>query len=300
MFIQAELLTTENQFVGEDKLKDLASKLDLRRTSRPTLTKNQIDQHKIKLSALEANDLGKKVLDEWQIEVLYGYSSSMREKTEAIKLTNKISGESMAFLKSDLQDTQKTNYIVKKLSIIGEVERSNVRFFLNYLNAARGIPEMITEVEDLTLVVSESNLKVGRSMLEYYTYFLDDFTKNFNKYPTKSSNQYKKNISHGVIIDTDNNEYPKNEHGYHPVAIRTGVLKRLFPYMDNREYGQIIHRLAHLGVFHKSITTRIFEGKESFKPKFKMKEEVLEKKNDKNYTESVYIFNIIPSLLDGN
>jgi len=298
MFNHEEKLVVGSQFDEDSSLQELQTKLLAGKKTRPILTKEQVVEHQKRLNKLEATDLGKKVLNEWKIEGHFGYSSARKENTEAIKLTNKISGEGMAFLRCDIQDTQKTEHIVKVLSIIGEIERSYIRFFLNYLNAVRGIPGMMTEVKDLTLIVSELSLKVGQSVLRYYRYFLDDFVKNRDKYPTKSSNQYKKNISRGVILDNDNIEFPKNEHGFYPVAIRTGKLREIFPYMDNKEYGEVIRRLAYSGVFHQSVSTRVFEGKSAFKTKFKMISGSLEKKGDKNYHDSVYIFNIIPSLLE--
>ncbi|MGE7751579.1 hypothetical protein [Lysinibacillus fusiformis] len=298
MFNHEEKLVADSHFAEDSSLQELQTKLLAGRTTRPILTKEQVVEHQKRLNELEATDLGKKVLNEWKIEGHFGYSSVRKENTEAIKLTNKISGESMAFLKSDIQDTQRTEYIVRLLSALGEIERSYIRFFLNYLNAVRGIPRMMTEVKDLTLVVSELSLKVGQSVLRYYRYFLEDYRENYDKYPTKSSNQYKKNVSRGVILDNDSIEFPKNEHGFYPVAIRTGKLREIFPYMDNKEYGEVIRRLAYLGVFHESVCTRVFEGKSTFKTKFKMIAGRLEKKGDKNYHDSVYIFNIIPSLLE--
>lgn len=300
MFNHEEKLVAGSQFAEDSSLQELQTKLLAEKSSRPILTTEQIVEHKKRLKELEATDLGKKVLNEWKIKCLFGYSNMRKENTEAIQLTNKISGESMAFLRCDIQDTQKTEHIVKVLSIIGEIERSYVRFFLNYLNAVRGIPEMLTELEDLTLVVSELSLKVEHSIARYYDLFYKDYMENRNLYPTKSSNQYKKNYSRGVILDNDTIEFPKNEYGFYPVAIRTGKLRELFPYMDNKEYGEIIRRLGYSGVFHQSVSTRIFEGKSAFKTKFKMISGSLEKekKGDKNYHDSVYIFNIIPSFLE--
>lgn len=300
MFNHEEKLVAGSQFAEDSSLQEFQTKLLAEKSSRPILTTEQIVEHKKRLKELEATDLGKKVLNEWKIKCLFGYSNMRKENTEAIQLTNKISGESMAFLRCDIQDTQKTEHIVKVLSIIGEIERSYVRFFLNYLNAVRGIQEMMTEVEDLTLVVSELSLKVEHSIARYYHLFYKDYMENRNLYPTKSSNQYKKNYSRGVILDNDTIEFPKNEYGFYPVAIRTGKLRELFPYMDNKEYGEIISRLAYSGVFHQSVSTRVFEGKSAFKTKFKMISGSLEKekKGDKNYHDSVYIFNIIPSILE--
>jgi len=300
VFNHEEKLVAGSQFAEDSSLQEFQTKLLAEKSSRPILTTEQIVEHKKRLKELEATDLGKKVLNEWKIKCLFGYSNMRKENTEAIQLTNKISGESMAFLRCDIQDTQKTEHIVKVLSIIGEIERSYVRFFLNYLNAVRGIQEMMTEVEDLTLVVSELSLKVEHSIARYYHLFYKDYMENRNLYPTKSSNQYKKNYSRGVILDNDTIEFPKNEYGFYPVAIRTGKLRELFPYMDNKEYGEIISRLAYSGVFHQSVSTRVFEGKSAFKTKFKMISGSLEKekKGDKNYHDSVYIFNIIPSILE--
>lgn len=300
MFNHEEKLVAGSYFAEDSSLQELQTKLFAGKTTRPILTREQVVEHQKRLNELEATDLGKKALNEWKIEGYFGYSSARKENTEAIKLTNKISGEGMAFLRCDIQDTQKTEHIVKVLSIIGEIERSYIRFFLNYLNAVRGIPGMLTEVKDLTLVVSELSLKVGHSIARYYDLFYKDYMENRNLYPTKSSNQYKKNYSRGIILDNDNIEFPKNEHGFYPVAIRTGKLREIFPYMDNKEYGEVIRRLAYSGVFHQSVSTRVFEGKSAFKTKFKMISGSLEKekKGDKNYHDSVYIFNIIPSFLE--
>ncbi|MFC5734336.1 hypothetical protein [Cytobacillus gottheilii] len=268
-------------------------------TNLSTLTIEERAKREERLNELIESKLGKKVLEEWQIEVLYGRSSSLNRQSHAIKLTNNITGESIAFLKNEIQNMKNADQIVDTLNIIGEVERNYIRFFGNYINAARVLPDRVTVVKDLSLVVSERNLAVGFTVLEYYQFFAQDYFHNQGLYPTKSSNQFKKGVSHGIIHDSESQGYFKNEYGYYPVAIRSGNLEKLFPYMSDQEFGQVISKLNHLGVLHESTSRRI-ERNTKPKRRIKMVDMQLEKKGDPDYHEDVYIFNIIPHLLEGS
>jgi hypothetical protein len=284
---------------GESKFTRLTGVAVVREKTNPsTLTNEQRIKREERLRELIESELGKKVLEEWQIEVLYGRSKTLLRKSHAIKLTNIITGESIAFLKHEIQNMKNVDQIVSTLNIIGEVERNYIRFFGNYINAARALPDKVTAVKDLSLVVSEQNSEVGFSVLEFYKYFAQDYFANQDKYPTRSSNQYQKYINHGVILDSDDHEYFRNEHGFYPVAIRSGKLKQIFPHIPDQEYRQVIQRLYHLGVLHESIVVKIERDSKRFDRRIKMVDKQIEKQDEKKYYDNVFIFNINPSLLE--
>ncbi|MEC1722532.1 hypothetical protein [Schinkia azotoformans] len=288
------------QVVEERKFKGLTSINVIGFTNNSTLTNEQRKKREDRLRELVESGLGKKVLEEWEIEVLFGWSKTLHRKTHAIKLTNTIIGESIAFLKHEIQDMKNADNILKTLNIIGEVERNYIRFFGNYINAARVLPEKVTEVDDLSLVVSEQSSEVGFSVLDFYNFFIKDYFQNQDKYPTRSSNLYKKYISHGVILDAENHEYFKNDYGFYPVAIRSGKLKQIFPLISDQEYRQVISKLNHLGALHESISLKVERNSKRYDRRIKMVEMQTEKKDEKKYSDNVFIFNIIPTLLEGS
>lgn len=264
------------------------------------LTNEQREKREQRMRELLGSELGQKVIEEWEVEVFYGYAKSHHRNTHAIKLTNKVTAESITYLKSDIQNMKNADQIVDTLRIFGEVERNHIRFFGNYINAVRALPEMVTEVKDLSLVACARNSEVGFSVIDYYELFLQDYFENKGQYPTRSSNQYQKYVNHGVILDSNNHEYFMNEHGYFPVAIRSGKLRKLFPHIPDQEYRQVIQRLYHLGVLHESIALKIDRDAKRFDRRIKMVDMQIEKQDEKKYCENVFIFNINPLLLEGS
>lgn len=265
--------------------------------NQANLLKEQRVNDEEKLRQLIESNMGKKVLEEWKIEVLYGWSKTLSRNTYAIKLTNKFVPESITYYKHDIQNMKTADEKVKNLSVFGQIERNYIRFFGNYIDIVRRLPAKLIGVEDISSIVSEPNSELGFSVKEYYNFFLKDYFNNSEKYPTRSSNQYLKNISNGVILDSDNHEYIKNEDGYYPVAIRSGKLKKLFPFICDREYRQVIKRFSDLKVLHESISFKVEIDAKRFDRRIKMVDMQIVN-NDKNYIESVYILKIIPSLLE--
>lgn len=266
-------------------------------------------QKEKRLQDLIDSELGQRVLEQWHIEVFYGMDKSLGRKTHAVKLTNKYDGESVTYLKNKIQNMKNADNILDTLSIIGEVERSFIKFFGNYINAIMTMRDKVILVEDLSLITADPNSEVGLSVVDYYKIFIKDFFENEDKYPTRSSDEYKTGFHHGVILDTGRvfrdgiKEYEKNEFGY-PVAIRAGKLKALFPDVKaiaSQEERRVIQKLCHLGVMHHSISSRVLQDKDRYDRRIKLVESALDKdEQEKDFHDQVYIFYIIPSLLEGS
>lgn len=88
---------------------------------------------------------------------------------------------------------------------------------------------------------------------------LKHLSGNPNLFPNRSSDKYIHDVSEGVILDNK----PIDASGNHPIAIRTGALKKLFEIDSDNKYRAVLDSLMKIGVLQGELRFYEMEGEES-------------------------------------
>ncbi|MFJ7915430.1 MULTISPECIES: hypothetical protein [unclassified Lysinibacillus] len=239
----------------------------------------------------------------WKVEILEGRHK--QELVYAVRLTSTLNGESITFSKPDIDDVSQSKKIVRRLSGFGKIKSSYIKEISESVNEALyDQKDKIIVVPDIMSIWTE-NILFGVPTEKYYDIICKHYRENKHLFPTKSSNGYQRDVSHGVILD-DN----ETEKGNMQIAIRTGIVQKLFSITVSQEYHEVLKALVIMGVLEGEIRQReiesekvIVQKKESpdkdisinTKTTFKTKRSGFAKNkvvNNESLSVTVYIFNI--------
>lgn len=241
----------------------------------------------------------------WKVEILEGRHK--QELVYAVRLTSTLNGESITFSKPDIDDVSQSKKIVRRLSGFGKIKSSYIKEISESVNEALyDQKDKIIVVPDIMSIWTE-NILFGVPTKRYYDIICKHYRENKHLFPTKSSNGYQHDVSHGVILN-DN----QSEKGNIQIAIRTGIVQKLFSITVSQEYHEVLESLVKIGVLEGDIRQRevekvkvIEKKKESpdkdtsiytkktvrtLKPGFAKNKVV----NNESLSVTVYIFNIDP------
>lgn len=245
----------------------------------------------------------------WKVEILKGENRQLQEVNYAIRLTSTLDEVSVTFSKADMEDNAQSKKIVKRLSGFGIIKTSYLKAITESVNEALYTqPDKIITVSDISSVWT-SNILSGVPAERYYRTFYQHFKENPHLFPTRSSNEYKHNISHGVILDNK-----RAKRGEFLVAIKSGELKELFSISNDQHYREVLASLVIMGVLEGELQEREVEVVEELdgfdeddnyeyvahknvKTIIKTKKVRIDKRitmNTKGQEANVFIFNIDP------
>lgn len=197
----------------------------------------------------------------WKVEILEFKEKSTEEQNFAVRLTSTLRGQSVTFLKEDLENNANSRKIELRLGKIGVIKASYIKTIEESVHV--GLYEQqdkIVIVDDISSILLNNRLS-GVATGIYYKKFIRHFKNNPHLFPKRSSNKYIHNVSEGVILD-NLKKYPIGEHGHYPVAIRTGALKELFEIDSDNKYREILDSLLKMGVLQGKLKFKDFEEKE--------------------------------------
>lgn len=236
----------------------------------------------------------------WKVEILEGENKQLHELNYAIRLTSTLNGVSITFSKANIDDNAQSKQIVRRLSGFGKIKASYIKVISESVNdALYSQHEKILKVSDISSVWTD-NIFSGVSAEKYYKKFYKHFIDNQELFPTRSSNKYQHEVSHGAILDNK-----KTETSNLRVAIRSGKLKKLFSVKSDNQYHEVLESLVDMGVLEGELLLREVEvvevknssteGSRSIKEITRHKRNRRDKRvtmNTKGQEANVYIFKI--------
>jgi len=242
----------------------------------------------------------------WKVEILEFKDRSTDEENYAVRLTSTLKGRSVTYLKEDLEDNTNTKKIERRLGKIGNIKPNYIKTISNsVMDALYEQQDKIITTEDINSILLNNRLS-GVAPEIYYKKIFRHIKSNPHLFPKRSSNKYIHDVSEGVILDN----YQIGEHGYHPVAIRTGALKVLFEVDSDNKYREILDSLLKMEVLQGKLGFKDFEEIEDGEVTFdsygrteinaitpNKKAKRLDKRvtmNTKGQEANVFIFNIDP------
>ncbi|MEC1717230.1 hypothetical protein ABEV09_07205 [Schinkia azotoformans] len=225
----------------------------------------QTDDKFIELNGPEK--LVNEVNNRWKVSVLKGKLKveGVTKTRYAIRLTSTLEDEenveSMTFKKDDFEDNLQAKRIIKKLSKIGHVKPNYLKFITNNVNdALYDQKDKIIQVENIESVwledINKKDEEVGFE--EKLQVLINHIKYNSELFPKHSSGKYEHDTSHGAILDNKK----VNSFGYHPIAIRTGVVRELFEIPSTNKYHILLEKFLKMGVLEGKLTFKDIEKDE--------------------------------------
>jgi hypothetical protein len=211
----------------------------------------------IELTGKRAADVSKN----WKVEILKFKDRTSDEINYAVRLTSTLDGQTVTFLKEDIEDNAQSKNIERRLRKIGRINTNEIKAIARSVND--GLYEQqdkIIFIEDISSLLLNNRLS-GVAPETYYKKFVRHYKNNLHLFPKRSSNMYSHDVSEGVILD-NLKKYRIGENGHYPVAIRTGALKELFEIDSDNKYSEILDSLLKMGVLQGKLRFKDFEEKE--------------------------------------
>lgn len=190
----------------------------------------------------------------WKVSVLRGENKMTLAMSFAVGLTSTLTGETHYFWKGEFEDTSNTKNILRLLSNIGgKAINSYIRIIADcVVEALYTQRDAVIEVEDINRYVTEKPTGSVAAASTYYKKILKYYRDHPELFPTKSSDKYIDGYSSGAVLD----DRSLSKDGHCPIAVKTGVLEKLFGIKASQNYSEVKDSLVRMGVMEGEYGTR--------------------------------------------
>ncbi|MCC0567544.1 hypothetical protein [Brevibacillus borstelensis] len=196
-------------------------------------------------------DVREAIDPDWDVQILLEVDPNHDGKVFVIKMTSKWGATNpVFFLPSDLYDKKSQQKLIKELVNRGRFHPDEIQALINYVDYLKVAgPGMITPDDgSYKQHIKEISGSVeGNLSDECYNSVLEHVTENVTVFPTRTTNGYKKDCCHGVLLDDDNS---LKKYGGLTVAIVSKHMRDIVGIHNTKKLNAILCELARKGVFH--------------------------------------------------